>query len=336
MRLEEYREIYDKVSLPKEADERILQKLTEEVSSSGIKQKKKGIRFAGVAAVVVLVLALGIMQFPAVASSTQDLVSRLTIMIDGKAVQVERVEGVEYGEPTSTYVYSDSPEYLSVNPDAPKKECKMASLDEVSEALGIDLLQSEDAHEQKNCIRYTPYVSNSGALNGVILQDTFYALGDIRDPKIKVSKDLEKDGTISYREGEKYHSPIMMEALIRTDNAEGVDEENRELDYSGRFNGLSGKNAGTKAAQETYGIENLTGEDAGGMIVQEIHEIESLGVEAEISVDVSGSHTWNKMDGEEIYQGADAIFTYQGVEYRYVGAVSIETMLEFLEGLEIP
>ena len=328
MRLEEYKQVYDKVTLSKEADERILQELQEEVSNSGMKQKRKGIRFAWVVATAaVLVLAVGIMQFPVVSSATQDAVSRLNELLKSK---------VEYGEPTSTYVYSDSPEYLSVNPDAPKKECKMASLDEVSEALGIDLLQSEDAHEQKNCIRYTPYVSNSGALNGVRLQDTFYALGDIRDPKIKVSKDLEKDGTISYREGEKYHSPIMMEALIRTDNAEGVDEENRELDYSGRFNGLTGKNAGTKAAQETYGIENLTGEDAGGMIVQEIHEIESLGVEAEISVDVSGSHTWNKMDGEEIYQGADAIFTYQGVEYRYVGAVSIETMLEFLEGLEIP
>lgn len=326
MKLEEYREIYDKVSLSKEADERILQKLTEEVTNSGMKQKRKKLRFVQVtAAVAVLVLAVGVMQFPAVSSATQDVVSRLSKLIK-----------IEYGEPISSYVYSNSPEYLSVNPDAPKKECKMASLDEVSEALGIDLLQSEDAHEQKNCIRYTPYVSNSGALNGVKLQDTFYALGDIRDPKIKVSKDLEKDDTISYREGEKYHSPIMMEALIRTDNAEGVDEKNRELDYSGRFNGLTGKDAGTKAAQETYGIENLTGEDAGGVIVQEIHEIESLGVEAEISVDVSGSHTWNKMDGEEIYQGADAIFTYQGVEYRYVGAVSIETMLEFLEGLEIP
>ena len=315
MRLEEYKQVYDKVSLSKEADERILQSLMEEVPDSGVRQKRKGIRFAGVAAAVaVLVLAVGIMQFPAVASTTQDLVSRLTIMIVDEELQKE---GVDYGGPTSIYVYSDSVGYLTVNSDAPKKECKMASLDEVSEALGIGLLQSGDAHEQKNCIRYTPYVSNNGVLNGVILQDTFYALGDIRDPKIEVSKDTDKDDTISYREGEKYHSPIMMEATIRTDNAKGVDEENFELDYSGRS-------------------VDLTGKDAGTMIVQETYEIESLGVEAVLSMDVPGSHTWNKLDGEEFYQCVDAFFTYQGIEYRYVGAVSIETMQEFLEGLEIP
>lgn len=328
MRLEEYKQVYDKVTLSKEADERILQELQEKVSNSGMKQKRKGIRFAQVAAAVaVLVLAVGIMQFPAVASTAQDLVSSFTdYVVVSKSSQediekmeklLESGEGIEFGYPTSVYEYNDSGEYLEVNSDAPRKECKMDCMDAVSKALGIDLLQSGDAYEQENCILYTPYVSESGALNGVILQDTFYALGDIRDPKIEVFKDLEKDGRISYHDGEEYHSPIMMEAAIRTNAGEELDNEIPELDYSRQF-------------------VDLTGEDSGTAIVQEIHEIESLGVEATLSFDVPGSHTWNKLDGEEPPQCIDAVFTYQGVEYRYVGAVSIETMQEFLEGLEIP
>lgn len=327
MRLEEYRQVYDKVSLPKEADERILQELQEEVSNSGMKQKRKGIRFAGVAAAVaVLVLAVGIMQFPAVASTTQNLVNSFTnyVIISNNSSQedVEKMEklseDMEYGYPTSIYEYSDSGEYLSVNPDAPKKECRMASMSEVGKALGVDLLQSKDAHESKDSILYTPYVSDSGALNGVILKNDFYALGDIRDAEFNVSGDLKtEDGYIyvSYREGENYHSPIMMEATIRTDDNEGVDDGNHELDYGGRQ---------VKA-------------DDGAIISTEVYEIENLGVTALLTVDdTPGPYTWNKLDGDEINNATDAYFVYLGVEYRYVGAVSTDTMKEFLEGLEIP
>ena len=329
MRLEEYREIYDKVSLSKEADERIQQALLKEVSNSGIKQKRKGIRFAQVAAAVaVLVLAVGIMQFPAVASTTQNLVNGftnyITVNLSEEDVedieklekQLDSMEGVEYGYPIYVYEYNDNGGYVEVNSDAPKKECKMDSMDAVSKALGVGLLQSGDAYEQENCILYTPYVSESGALNGVILADDFYALGDIRDAEYSIFTEVETCNAIFYRPGENYQSPIKMEITIRTNDSEGVDNENHELDYGGRTEVREDNDA---EKTETYVIQNLGG------------------VDAMLSVDeTDGVSTWGKLEGEEISSCVSAYFLYQGVEYRYVGAVSIEAMQEFLEGLEIP
>lgn len=325
MRLEEYRQVYDKVSLSKEADERILHTLMEGVQDSGKKQHGKGVGAVRIAAaVVVLVLAAGIMQFPAVASTTHGLVSRFTnIIIDESVIDQSVidekgwVEGIDYGKPTAIYDYSDSAEYLDINSDAPKEECKMESLAEVSKVLGVELLQSKEAHEEKDCIEYTPYVSDSGALNGVVLMDDFYVLGDIRDVECNIFPKVEECNSIFYRPGQKYQSPIKMEITIRTSDSEGVDHENHELDYDGR----------TEVRGEGNRCE-----------IEEIYEIQNLGgVNAALSVDeTDGVSTWGKLEGEDIRSCVSAFFLYQGVEYRYVGAVSVETMQEFLEGLEIP
>lgn len=323
MRLEEYRKIYDEVSLSKEADERILQALQEAQSSS---KKRNSVRVRAVriaAAAAVLVLAVGIMKFPAVASTTKTLVSGFTniVLNSGESSQKdiekieERMDGVEYGYPTSGYEYSDSGEYLEINPDAPKKECKMDSIDAVSEMLGIDLLQSKDAYQQENCILYTPYVSESGALNGAVLIDDFYALGDIRDAEYSIFPEVETSNAIFYRPGEKYQSPIRMEITMRTDDVEGVDYDNHELDYGGCIEAREDNDA---EKTENYVIQNLGG------------------VNAMLSLDeTDGVSTWGKLEGEEISSCVSAYFLYRGVEYRYVGAVSLETMQEFLEGLEI-
>lgn len=326
MRSEEYRQVYDKITLSKEADERILEELLQEKESAVMERgkRKKWLTGAAVAAVAVMAVVIGAARIPAMGSAAGDVISRFTNLIiitndseDEVGDEVSQAEGREYGYPTSVYQYSDSGEYLHVNSDAPKKECRMASMSEVGQALGVGLLQSKDAHEAKDSILYTPYVSDSGALNGVILKNDFYALGDIRDAEFNVSGDLKtEDGYIyvSYREGENYQSPIMVEATIRTDDNEGVDEGNHELDYGGRQ---------VKA-------------DEGAIISSEVYEIENLGVTALLSIDdTPGPYTWSKLDGEEIHRCADAYFVYQGVEYRYVGAVSLETMKEFLEGLEI-
>lgn len=323
MRLEEYRKIYDEVSLSKEADERILQAL-QEAQSSGKKRNSSRVRAVRIAvAAAVLVLAVGIMKFPAVASTTKTLVTGFTnfVLNSGESSQEDiekmekRMEGVEYGYPTSVYEYSDSGEYLEINPDAPKKECKMDSMDAVSEMLGIDLLQSKDAYQQENCILYTPYVSESGALNGAVLIDDFYALGDIREAEYSIFPEVETSNAICYRPGEKYQSPIRMEITMRTDDAEGVDYDNHELDYGGRIEAREDNDA---EKTENYVIQNLGG------------------VNAMLSLDeTDGVSTWGKLEGEEISSCVSAYFLYQGVEYRYVGAVSLETMQEFLEGLEI-
>lgn len=309
MRLEEYRDLYDKVSLSEEADQRILREIKEgKTPGRGNRFQMRADRIAAAAAV--LVLAAGMMRIPVVASATQSLVNRFSDVIILKLDQDD--------DATSMIVYSGTAKYLDVmKQDAPKKECKMDSLTAVSEALGVGLLQSEDAKEEKNCISYTPYVSEDGVLNGVNIKDDFYALGDIRDAKYNISEDPEESNTVSYCPGEKYQSPIKVEITVRASNEDGVDEENDELDDCGR-------------------TETLTGEAE--IQVKEIYEIQNLGgVQAFLSEDeTDGVSTWEKREGAEIQSCTSAYFTYGGVEYRYVGAVSMETMKEFLEGLKIP
>lgn len=329
MKLEEYRRVYDELSLSREAEERILQTLQEE-QSSGKKRKSAREKMVRVAAAAALVLAVGILKFPAVASTTKTLVSGFTnfVLNSGAPSQedtekMEKLmedanssrEGVDYGYPSSVYEYSDSGEYLEISPDAPKKECKIDSVDAASEMLGIDLLQSKNAYEQKNCILYTPYVSGSGALNGAILIDDFYAVGDIKDAEYSISPKVDTGNAVFYRPGKKYQSPVRMEITIRAGDAEGVDYDNHELDYGGRVEAREENDA---EKTENYVIQNLGG------------------VNALLCVDeTDGISTWGKREGEEISHCVSAYFLYQGVEYRYVGAVSLETMKEFLEGLEI-
>ena len=47
--------------------------------------------------------------------------------------------------------------------------------------------ESTEAYEIKNCISYYPYVSDSGALNGIMLIDHCYAMGDLKNVKMKRS-----------------------------------------------------------------------------------------------------------------------------------------------------
>lgn len=325
MELKEYRRLYDKVSLPKEADERILQTLTEKLPDSGAGRKRKRVWIAGAAVVAVFILAVEITHFLAATSAEKDVVSRLNDLIKNEP---ESVEGIDYGYPTSSYIYSDDTEYLMVDPDAPKKACKMDSLEEVSDVLGLDLLQSKDAHEQADCMQYTPDVSDSGLLSRINIQDVFYVLGDVREPEIKVYKD--KDNTISYREGKNYHSPIRMEITIMT---------SRELEEDVVIEGEGREDVTIHKLGNGGLLFNSMEKEDGALstLSQEVYLIENLGVDAVLSSasDVPGDDIWNKQDGEELSHLVEAYFVYAGVEYRYTGDVSVKTMQEFLEGLEI-
>ena len=141
----------------------------------------------------------------------------------------------------------------------------------------------------------------------------YYMLGDLQDVKTTTFEEWEYCNSISYCSGEKYQSPIMMEILIRSDENDGVDYEDHELEYAG-----------------------ISEEWTEGAAIHDImkYKIENLDTEALIAtVDTDGPSRWEAVDGKKITSCTNVLFVYKGVEYRYMGAVSQEVMEGFLEGL---
>lgn len=300
MKLDNYRKVYRKIEISEEMDERL---------RNGIMDRKRKIakrpvmKAACVAAAIALVI--GALQIPAVSAAAEQLIARFTGQVlihkeDGTEVKVD-IAGKEDNK------------YLKLNENARKEDCKIDSLKQAEKELGVSLLKSEEAAEEKNCISYNPYVSKKGALNGVMLINYAYMFGDLQDVETTTFEEWDYVNSVSYRSGKEYHSPIMMQILIRSDQEEGVDYENHELEYAGI----------SEERSKNQGMKDIT-----------LYEIKNLGVKAIISTDdTDGPSVWLNLDGEKITSCTDALFVYKGVEYRYVGAVSQKVMEEFLEGL---
>lgn len=301
MKLDDYREAYRKIEISEEMDERI---------RCGIMDRKRKVnkrsvmKAACVAAAIALVI--GALQIPAVSAAAEQLIARFTGQIliykeDGTEVIKVELAGKEDNK------------YLKLNENARKEDCKIDSLKQAEKELGVSLLKSEEAAEEKNCISYNPYVSKKGALNGVMLINYAYMFGDLQDVETTTYEEWDYVNSVSYRSGKEYHSPIMMQILIRSDQKEGVDYENHELEYAGI----------SEERSENEGMRDIT-----------LYDIKNLGVKAIVTtVDTDGANAWKNQAGEEITSCTDALFVYKGVEYRYFGAVSQKVMEEFLEGL---
>lgn len=301
MKLDDYRETYRKIEVSEGMDDRI--------RSGVIDRKRKMARrpiIKAACAVAAAVFVIGALQIPAVSVAAEQLVARFTGQVlvhkeDGTEVKVDLV-GKEDGQ------------YLKINESARKEDCKIDSLKEAEKELGVSLLKSKEAAEEENCISYNPYVSKNGVLNGVMLINYAYMFGDLQDVKTTTFEEWGFGNVVSYRFGKEYHSPIMIQILIRSDRKEGVDYENHELEYAGI----------SEERSEKEGTKDVT-----------LYKIKNLGVKAILStVDTDGPNAWKNQDGEKITNCTDALFVYKGVEYRYIGAVSQEVMEEFLEGLE--
>lgn len=288
MNREELKTVYDSITLPPEADARILRGV-----QAAKKQKKKTpiTRFAGVAAAAAIMM-LAVLQIPPVSAAAKEALQQFAVWIHIDEGDVQ---------------YED--DYLTLNADAALEARKVDSLAEAAAMLGIPLLQSEIAYEPDNCIDYQPYVSDSGELNGVILLDTFYAVGDLQDVEAETTDDLTTNNSITYRTGAAYRSPIAMQITVRSDRDGGVDYDNHELEYAGTQEDWSGTGA-------------------------VLYEIEHLGVKAVIAmVQTDGPESWQNRDGNPVSGMTMALFVCEGVEYRFLGDVSPAVMQDFLDGL---
>lgn len=287
MNREELKTTYDAITLPQEADARILRGV-----QAAKKPKKNPItRFAGVAAAAA-VLLLAAVQIPSVSAAAKEALQQFAVWIHLDEGDIQYEEG-----------------YLTLNADAATEACRVDSLAEAADMLGISLLQPEFAYEPDNCIDYQPYVSENGILNGVILLNDFCTTGDLREVKAETTDDLTTNNSVTYRSGAVYRSPIAMQITVRSDREIGADYDNHELEYAGRQ-------------------EDWSGTDA------VLYEIEHLGIKAIIAtVRTDGPADWQNRDGNPVTDMTAALFVYEGVEYRFLGDVSPAAMQDFLDGL---
>lgn len=200
-------------------------------------------------------------------------------------------------------------EYKQINKDACKEDRKFDTLSDVEKELGVKLLKSDQAYEDdKNLIQYNPHISKSGDLYGAMIMDDFYVIGDLENVKIKTFKEFSHVNSIKYDSGTKFKSPISTEITVRTLTG---NEDNKSGDHE----------------LEYYGKDEDFGESE-----SEVYEIRNLGVKAVISIIESGApENWNTGDSVNM---THAMFVYDGVEYKYYGVVSLDTMKTFLDGLK--
>lgn len=292
MKLEDYQKLYKKMEISEKMDERIRAGIIERENGKKKKISKKNLIQTACAAAAAIIV-VGVLHTPSIATASKRLIEKFTNKYtaytkEGKDIDIE-MQG----------------DYLKINANAKKKNCKMDSLKMVEKELGVTLLKSKDAYEEKNCIAYYPSVSENGELYEVELYDDFYVLGDIKDVKTEIFSQPDTVNNIRFHEGKEYRSPIKMEITVRAGYYKDVDDA--------IYAGVS---------------ENFSEEDD-----VNVYEIKNLGVKAVLSA-FETDGIWCGYNNNSVRRSCvDAVFVYKGIEYRYVGAVSQDTLKEFLESL---
>lgn len=298
MKINTYKSMYEKMKTSEEMDRRIQKNVMNYASQ---KRKTNFIHLAYRMATVIVVTMV-MLQVQPIRAAVDKVITHFTTQFE-----------ILWQDEESTVIEMEG-DYLEISSKAKKKECKMNSVSQISKQIGIPLLKSAEAYETRNCITYYPYISERGALNGIMLIDYCYAMGDLKNVKLKTYSSVSANSSISYEKGEKYSSPISMQITIRSNQSDGVDYNNHELEYAGTNWNLT----------EGDGISDIN-----------LREITELGVNAVLfTVESSGPIVWYSEGIEKNDSFTTAMFIYEGIEYIYNGAVSQDTMVEFLNTLE--
>lgn len=289
-----YKSLYSKIQTSEETDQRILLNLKKNLREERKQRHQKLVlKFA-----VTILFCFVIMQVKPIYAAVEKVVQHF--------VNTFELHG---GDLEGTVVDMEG-DYLKLNPDAKKEWCKMDSVEQIGKMLGIDILESTEEYDALNDISYYPYVSKKGVLNGVMLINHSYVMGDLQNVELKTYSDITAKSMLICDPGEKYKSPIGMEITIRSDQEEGVDYENQELAYEGLYMKL----------EEKGDVSNI-----------QLKEIEYLEIYAVLyTLNAVGPFDTLMENSADIASVTVAMFMYEGIEYVYMGAVSYETMLEFL------
>lgn len=301
MNVQDYQNMYQKIEMPKEMDERIRERMTSELNR---KNGKRGNGYrAGLAVAAAFAVMVCITQFDMVAAAAERVVDffKYTFVMkdeNGNAVNVD-MQGA----------------FVTLLENAPKDMCYMDSVKEAGERIGVTLLDTNDACKHEDCVKYTPYLTEDDEVYGVMLSDQLYAVGDLQD--VTLHRRDSEDGVdrMEYNTGTCYQTPVSVQITIRTDKDLAGDYDNNEIGYVSKSQKI-----------------DLTAPDA-GVFEPEIYEMKNVGVKAVIySVETDGPVSWNITDGT--VRCSVAVFVHEGIEYVYMGGMNHDTMKQFLDMLD--
>lgn len=298
MEQKEYQTMYKKMELSDDMEQKIKNAVTHATPP-----KRTNHFRAGLGTVAAIALVVCVSQTDVVKAAVDKIVHYFTysFTVEQKDGTTEKVQMKE--------------EYLTVSKDAPKENLNLNSISEVSDAIGIHLLDTKEAYLYENCMEYNPKISDDGELYGIMVSDKLYAIGDLKDVKLYPKEEEDGLDFLSYSAGENYQTPILMQISLRTDENATKEYQNNELGFvSTRMN------------------INLSN-DTSDMYDAEVYELKNLGVKAVLyTVNTDGPINWGIESGS--IPCTNAVFVYKGVEYVYMGGVSHDTMKQFLNTLE--
>ena len=212
---------------------------------------------------------------------------------------------------------------IAISDDAPREFKKMYNFQEVEKCLGVKFLSSSIKYNSpmKYQVRYTPYVSDEdGRLLGVIVNCDCYAwMGTEGGMVIVKTYPGETDSNdVSYFPEEDVNSPIGMEVVMVKDKKKAF------MEYPD-FLGLGNSN---------YNDEGWGGHGPKKTQKYHIQSIDADTAISELGNEWRGSADWLPTNQiEDSLPLLNAVFTYDGMQYRCYGNVSMDKMKEFLETL---
>lgn len=196
-------------------------------------------------------------------------------------------------------------DYVKISQEMSDEWNKYGSLTKAEETLGIKLLKYDKSSEENHSWSFYPDTTTEGEIYGVTVTNYSYILGDLKRVQTKKNADPAIGNTISYEAGEKFRSPISCQMIIRAEAESATEDlypgyETNNIDWIAEFDA------------EKYYCENLNTEVI-------LYEIET-----------DGPAEWDLVEPAKT---AVMQFIYEGVEYHFMGQVSLDTMKELAEHL---
>ena len=291
MKIDEYKGMMDKMVIPEGMDKNLKRILiTDHKEKNKMKNYKCVKRLAAAVASAVLIFGL----------SQTELVSNAAATIKNY-FQYGFIFTKDDGKKSTVNMKM---EYLTLDKNAPMEAGMMDSIDQVSDAIGIRLLNTKMENHKKDSVDYFPMVSEDNKLYGAVVTNKLYSYGDLKNIGID-----PENGGLAFDEGNKFKTPVGVQIAVRTDKNLTQKYENNELGFVSENQTVDLDDEASKA---------------------EVYEISNLGVRAVIfTTKTDGPIIWGIEDGK--IECTNAIFVYKGVEYLYYGGMTHDTMKSFLE-----
>ncbi|MFR1725356.1 hypothetical protein [Emergencia timonensis] len=204
------------------------------------------------------------------------------------------------------YVQGDEVEmegkYIRISEDADKRWKKTDGLKEIEKNLNVRLLKYDESYEGENSWDYYAGMieGDNGPIKEITLTNYYYILGDLKNVDTTVFDSASTVNSITYTSGKIFKTPVSCQIVIKT---EAEAEEGEDVEVIPDFDSAEA----TKYRCKNLGTDVLL-----------------------YRVDTDGPAAWEQVRVREM---TNMVIFYEGIEYHFLGEVSMDTMKEIAENL---